>query len=74
MVTNELYCLIVEQNNRVDRTYAHFHRVLGGLLTELSALLGVLWLSDKEHVLRGEGERNTYARAVYRVSSLEPFC
>ena len=74
LATDTLYCLIMEQANRVDRTYAHFHRVLGELLTELSALPGVLWLSDKQqHVLRGEGERNTYARAVYRVSSLEPY-
>ncbi len=66
--------LEIQQANRVDRTYAHFHRVLGGLLTELSALPGVLWLSDKEqHVLRGEGERNSYARAIYRISDLEPY-
>ncbi len=59
---------------RVDMTYAHFHRVLGELLTELAALPGVLWLTDKEqHVMRGEGERNTYARAVYRVSELVPY-
>jgi len=73
LATHKLYCLIIKQANRVDRTYAHFHRVLGGLLTELSALPGVLWLSDKEHVLRGEGEHNSYARAVYRVSSLGPY-
>ncbi len=70
---DELYCLIMQRDTPIDQTYAHFHRVLGGLLTELSALPGVLWLSDKEHVLRGDGERNTYARAVYRVSSLEPY-
>ena len=63
-----------QQDTRTDRTYAHFHRVLGELLMELSALPGTLWLSDKEqHSLRGEGERNTYARALYRVSSLEPY-
>jgi len=62
------------KDNRVDRTYAHFHRVLGGLLVELAAQPGVLWLTDKqEHVLRGEGERNSYARALYRVDSLEPY-
>ncbi len=62
------------QDTRVDRTYAHFHRVLGGLLEELAALPGVLWLTDKEeHVLRGEGEHNTYARAVYRVNDLTPY-
>lgn len=62
------------QDNRVDRTYAHFHRVLGGLLEELASLPSVLWLTEKEeHVLRGEGEHNSYARAVYRVDSLEPY-
>lgn len=45
---------MMQLDTRVDQTYAHFHRVLGELLTELSALPGVLWLSDKEHVLRGE--------------------
>ena len=64
----------MQQGSRTDRTYAHFHRVLGELLMELAALPGTLWLSDKEqHVLRGEGERNTYARALYRVASLEPY-
>ena len=74
LAIDRLYCLIVKQDTRVDQTYAHFHRVLGALLTELSALPGTLWLTDEEqHVLRGEGERNTYARALYRVSSLEPY-
>lgn len=64
----------MRQDNRVDRIYAHFHRVLRGLLEELSALPGTLWLTDKqEHVLRGEGKHNTYARAVYRVDALEPY-
>ena len=64
----------MQQESRVDQTYAHFHRVLGELLTELAALPGTLWLADQEqHVLRGEGERNTYARALYRVASLEPY-
>ncbi len=62
------------QDRGVDRTYAHFHRVLGELLEELAALPGVLWLTDKQgHVLRSEGEHNVYARAVYRVSDLEPY-
>lgn len=64
----------VLQDTGVDRTYAHFHRVLGELLEELAALPGVLWLTDTQgHVLRGEGEHNVYARAVYRVSDLEPY-
>lgn len=61
------------EDNRIDMTYAHFHRVLGGLLAELSELPGVLWLSDERHVLRGEGEHNSYARAVYRVEDLGPY-
>jgi len=63
----------VSEDRRIDMTYAHFHRVLGGLLSELSELPGVLWLSDERHVLRGEGEHNSYARAVYRVKHLGPY-
>lgn len=59
--------------SRADRTYAHFHRVLGTLLTELGALPGVIWLTDQRHVLRGDRERNDYAWAIYRVGELEPY-
>ena len=62
-----------EVENRADRTYAHFHRVLGTLLTELGALPGVIWLTDQRHVLRGSGERNDYAWAIYRVGELGPY-
>ena len=56
---------------RVDQTYAHFHRVLGTLVTELGALPGVIWLTDQRHMLRGDGARNDYAWAIYRVAELE---
>ncbi len=58
---------------RADRTYAHFHRVLGALVTELGALPGVIWLTDQRHVLPGDGARNDYAWAIYRVSELGPY-
>lgn len=62
------------QGGRADRLYAHFHRVLGELLLELAALPGTLWLTERqEHTLGGEGERNRYARAVYRVVDVEPY-
>ena len=62
---------MVELQTRIDQTYAHFHRVLGGLLTELGALSGVIWLTEQQgHIVRGEGERNDYAWAIYRVSEL----
>lgn len=58
-----------------ERTYAHFHRVLGSLLQELANLPScAYWLSDKhQHVISGDFEHNTYARALYRVPSLEPY-
>ena len=62
-----------KREDRIDQSYAHFHRVLGGLLEELAALPGVVWLTEQQHVLRGEGRRNDYAWAIYRVPDLEPY-
>ena len=50
-----------KQDNRADRIYAHFHRVLGPLLVELGQLPGTVWLEEVQgHVLTGEGEENRY--------------
>lgn len=64
-----------ETTRHVERKYAHFHRVLGGLLQELAAQTGcVHWLGDtQEHLISGDHEHNRYARALYRVPSLEPY-
>ena len=62
------------QLGELERIYAHFHRVLGPLLVELSELPGTVWLEEvQRHVLTGEGEENRYARAIYLVSNLEPY-
>ena len=62
------------QLGELERHYAHFHRVLGPLLVELAQQPGVIWLEEtKAHVLTGEGEENTYARAIYPVTDLSPY-
>lgn len=44
------------------------------MLTDLATLPGVIRLTKRRaHVIRGEGERNEYAWAIYRVAGLEPY-
>jgi len=63
-----------EELKAVERTYAHFHRVLGELLQELAALPEVVWLGDEQgHEVRGEGEENIYRKAIYPVADLTPY-
>jgi hypothetical protein len=49
----------------IERSYAHFHRLLAEFLLELSGLPGVVWLEERGHVIRGEGETNDYRKAIY---------
>lgn len=62
---------------RLDRQVAHFHRLLGALLQELAAWEETRWLEpDPEthgHVIREDGEPNTYGRALYLLKRLEPY-
>ena len=62
---------------RLDRQIAHFHRLLGELLQELAAWEETKWLEPDPdahaHVIRDDGEPNTYGRALYLVKSLEPY-
>lgn len=64
-----------ETTKQVERKYAHFHRVLGSLLQQLATQPKcVHWLGDaQEHLISGDYEHNVYARALYRVPSLEPY-
>lgn len=63
-----------ETTKQVERKYAHFHRVLGSLLQQLATQPGsVHWLGDaQEHLISGDYQHNVYARALYRMPSLEP--
>ncbi len=62
------------QLSELEQHYAHFHRVLGPLLLELAQQPGVIWLEEtRKQVLTGEGEENTYARAIYPVTDLSPY-
>ncbi len=63
------------RDNSFEQHLAHFHRVLAELLVELANLPGgPIWLGeDTHHDIRGRYEHNTYARALYRVFSLEPY-
>lgn len=60
-----------------SRSKAYFHRVLGELLQDLATWEQTHWLEekevDKQHTLRGEGEANSYGRALYLLTSLEPY-
>lgn len=60
-------------NDRIDRAYAHFHRVLAELLTELVERGQPLWLEDAGHDLRPDHQANTYNPAIYRVDALAPY-
>lgn len=65
---------MLELQGNVAQTYTHFPQVLGVLLTDLATLPGVIRLTKRRaHVIRGEGERNEYAWAIYRVAGLEPY-
>ena len=54
--------------------YAHFHRLLEGLMRGLLAEAVVHWEDPgAKHVFGKEGEENIYERAVYCVESAEPW-
>jgi hypothetical protein len=55
------------------RNYAHFHRLLAELLLELADLPDVEWLEGKGHIIRGEGQSNTYSKAIYPVQDTGPY-
>jgi hypothetical protein len=57
----------------VERAYAHFHRVLGTLLAELSANSDVTWLEEEGHLIRPDYEHNEYRPAIYCVPDLGPW-
>lgn len=63
--------------DEIKREKAHFHRLLGGLLQELSAWEQTYWLEEDElkrqHVLKGDGELNSYGRAIYCLPDLKPY-
>lgn len=61
------------QATSVERTYAHFHRVLAELLETLVADSAVTWLDTPGHTLTGDYEKNVYNPAVYVVPSLDPY-
>lgn len=64
-------------SERLDRQIAHFHRLLGELLQDLAAREDTRWLEPDPdahaHVIRDDGEPNTYGRALYLMKSLEPY-
>lgn len=63
-----------QESTGVDRLYAHFHRVLGELLTELAQLPGVEWTNGVAgHEIRPDGQRNTYRPALYPVPDAAPY-
>lgn len=57
----------------IERAYAHFHRVLAALLTDLVAETTVTWLAEPGHELIGDHGTNTYNPAVYVTDSLVPY-
>jgi hypothetical protein len=57
----------------VERAYAHFHRVLGTLLSELSATAETTWLEEEGHIIRPDYEHNEYRPAIYCVPDLGPY-
>ena len=58
---------------KIERHYAHFHRVLSELLTDLAAQPGTTWLSEREHHLAESYQDNRYEKALYPVGDLSPF-
>lgn len=60
--------------NTIPQEYARFHRLLSKLLQELAALPnGPIWLSEERHQITPTHQENIYAKALYRVASLEPY-
>lgn len=57
----------------IERIYAHFHRVLAGLLDQLVAEAAVTWLDRPGHTFTGDYEKNIYNPAIYAVTSLAPY-
>jgi hypothetical protein len=62
-----------EPTGSIERAYAHFHRVLGTLLGELSSSAQVLWLEQEGHIIRPDYEHNEYRPAIYTVPDLAPW-
>lgn len=60
-------------NKRVERHYAHFHRVLSELLTDLSQEAGTTWLFEQGHTFAEAYQDNIYRKAVYPISDLTPY-
>lgn len=58
---------------KVERHYAHFHRVLSGLLAELAEQPGTTWLFDEGHLFAEHYTDNRYHKALYPVQHLGPF-
>ncbi len=58
---------------KIERHYAHFHRVLSELLTDLAAQPGTTWLSGREHQLAKTYQDNRYEKVLYPVDDLSPF-
>ena len=49
----------------IERAYAHFHRLLGALLTDLAEEPDVVWIDEEGHDIRPDGESNRYRKALY---------
>lgn len=65
---------MADELKQVRRHYAHFHRVLGALLTQLVDKGQVHWVSEAQgHTLSPDGDNNRYSKAVYPLSTLEPY-
>lgn len=58
---------------RIERRYAHFHRVLGDLLLRLGREADTFWLVDARHRVTDASQPNEYARAVYVIEDLAPY-
>lgn len=66
--------LTPEQLKAVERSYAHFHRLLALLLLDLAAEADTVWLEEVHgHDIRPEGEDNDYHAALYLLSDLSPY-
>lgn len=66
--------MMADELKHVRRHYAHFHRVLGTLLMRLVGEGRVCWVSQKQgHTLSPKGENNHYSKAVYPLTTLEPY-
>src|SRR5690554_319768 len=61
------------EQRSIERVYAHFHRILSELLSELVKDATVTWLQDSGHLFSGDYTSNTYSPAIYAVSSLGPY-